>query len=56
MKTIILIWGLLGALMALWIAGLANAHSRVETIELPSRPVPSLVKMSVLLPLTEVPQ
>lgn len=41
---------LLGSMMALVVAGLAHAQSRVETIELSSKLVPSPVKVSVLLP------
>lgn len=48
--TMIVLRGLLGALMALCVAGLAHAQTRVETIELTSRLVPSPVKVSVLLP------
>lgn len=40
----------LGAVLALTLAGMAHAASRVETIELQSRLVPSPVKVSVLLP------
>jgi pimeloyl-ACP methyl ester carboxylesterase len=40
----------LGAVMALFMAGLARAQSRVEAIELASKLVPSPVKVSVLLP------
>ncbi|MBU1378599.1 MAG: esterase [Alphaproteobacteria bacterium] len=41
---------LMGAVMALLIGGLAHAQTRVETIELNSKLVPSPVKVSVLLP------
>ncbi|MBL8554617.1 MAG: hypothetical protein JNL41_10095 [Phenylobacterium sp.] len=41
---------LLGTVLALAFAGLAHAATRVETIELQSRLVPSPVKVSVLLP------
>ncbi len=41
---------LLGAVLALVAAGLAQAASRVEAIELTTRLVPSPVKVSVLLP------
>lgn len=40
----------LGAAMALFLAGMAQAAPRLETIELTSRLVPSPVKVSVLLP------
>jgi S-formylglutathione hydrolase len=40
----------LGAVMALFMAGMAHAQARTETIELTSKLVPSPVKVSVLLP------
>lgn len=41
---------MLGAVLALAMAGFAQAQSRLETIELTSKLVPSPVKVSVLLP------
>jgi len=41
---------LLGAMMALLMAGLAHAQARTETLALTSKLVPSPVKVSVLLP------
>lgn len=42
--------GLLGVAMAVFLAGAAHAASRLETIELNSKLVPSPVKVAVLLP------